>query len=52
MLDVLRKRYGSRLENLVPTPASELYLYGDRLSAPDRVQAARDALRGAGRRGD
>jgi len=27
-VDVLRKRYGSRLENLVPTPANGLYLYG------------------------
>jgi hypothetical protein len=34
---LLRKRYGRRLKSITPTEASELYLYGDKLSAPDTV---------------
>jgi DNA-directed RNA polymerase subunit RPC12/RpoP len=34
---ILRKRYKRRLRSITPSPASELYLYGDKLSAPDRV---------------
>lgn len=34
---LLEQRYGRRLVAVEPTPASELYLYGDRLSAPQRV---------------
>ncbi len=47
ILGMLRERYGARLKDLVPTAASELFLYGDRLASPDLVQQARDALRRA-----
>lgn len=46
VLGMLRKRYGARLKDLVPTAASELFLYGDRLASPGLVQKARDTLRG------
>ncbi len=42
---LLTKRYGRRLADLVPTDSSELYLYGDRISAPDYVLAIRQQLR-------
>ena len=35
---ILGERYGSRFREVRPTPESELYLYGDRLSAPDIVR--------------
>jgi hypothetical protein len=38
---ILRERYGSALRDLIPTSCSETYLYGDRLSAPAVVAAAR-----------
>ncbi|MGV3723050.1 MAG: hypothetical protein ACO1SX_19290 [Actinomycetota bacterium] len=45
MAAVLRQRYGDRLYDLVPTQASLDSLYGDRLSAPNSVDAARAELR-------
>jgi hypothetical protein len=47
VLGILRERYGARLKDLVPTAASELFLYGDRLASPALVRKARDALRRA-----
>src|SRR4051812_13445046 len=37
VFEILRERYGSRLAEVRPTPASELYLYGDKLSAPQAI---------------
>lgn len=40
---ILRAKYGTALRDLVPTPGSELDLYGDALASPryvDRVRAA------------
>ena len=34
---ILRKRYGRLLRSITPSEASELYLYGDKLSAPGMV---------------
>jgi hypothetical protein len=48
IVDILRQKYGLRLADVVPTPASELYLFGDKLAAPDDVHATRNALK-AGR---
>jgi DNA-directed RNA polymerase subunit RPC12/RpoP len=39
---ILRRRYGRELRSITPSPASTLFLYGDKLSAPqtvDRVNA-------------
>jgi hypothetical protein len=43
---ILRARYGSALHDLIPTPASEYYLYGDRIAAPDIVDEARKQIFG------
>lgn len=37
VFEILRARYGSRLAEVRPTPASELYLCGDKLFASDRI---------------
>jgi hypothetical protein len=37
IVDILQQKYGVRA--VVPTPASGLYLYGDKLTAADHVQA-------------
>jgi hypothetical protein len=42
---LLHQRYGERLIEVEPTRASELYLYGDQLSAPQRVDALNARLR-------
>lgn len=42
---ILHERYGRRLVEVRPTPESEVYLYGDKLSAPDRIDALNAALR-------
>ena len=34
---ILKLRYGNALKDLVPSPASETYLYGDSLTASDRI---------------
>jgi hypothetical protein len=44
VFEILRERYGSRLAEVRPTPASELYLYGDKLSAPDTIDALNASL--------
>ena len=41
---LLRRKYGARLQDLVPTRKSQLYLYGDRLSAPEEVKKVRRSL--------
>jgi hypothetical protein len=38
---IVREKYGSKVTDLVPTSASELYLWGDVLSAPDFVDKVR-----------
>jgi hypothetical protein len=42
---VLKAKYGHRLRDLVPTPESENWLYGDKLRAADYVESVRDKLR-------
>jgi hypothetical protein len=44
--EMLRSRYGTALRDLVPTAASELYLYGDYSSAPAIVRQARRRIFG------
>lgn len=39
--ELLRRRYGKALQDLIPTEASRLYLWGDDLSAPEKVEATR-----------
>jgi hypothetical protein len=45
VVDILRKRYGTRLADVVPTHGSELYLYGDSISAHSYVKHLRSALK-------
>src|SRR4051812_7680742 len=45
VFELLRERYGSRLAEVRPTPASEVYLYGDKLSAPHSIDALNASLR-------
>jgi hypothetical protein len=42
--DILKRKYGKRIQDLMPTPKSHLYLYGDRLSSLDHVEEVRKAL--------
>jgi hypothetical protein len=44
---LLRRRYGRLLREVRPTSRSELYLYGDSLTAPSRVQKINDELTSA-----
>jgi hypothetical protein len=44
MVALLKQKYGGRLQDLVPTRKSELYLYGDRLTSINRVRKARETL--------
>lgn len=43
--EILKAKYKHRLKDLVPTPASEYWLYGDKYSAPDYVDSVRETLR-------
>jgi hypothetical protein len=43
--EILKAKYGHRLVDLVPTPRSEGWLYGDKLSAPSHVESVRDNIR-------
>jgi len=36
--DILRNRYGTALQDLIPTTKSELYLYGDQMHAPRLIK--------------
>jgi hypothetical protein len=38
---IVRDKYGKNVTDLVPTSASEMYLYGDVLSSPDFVNNVR-----------
>lgn len=42
---LVQERYGNRLREMRPTPASEVYLYGDKLSAPGRIDSLNASLR-------
>lgn len=42
--EILHSRYGVALRDLIPTKASELYLYGDALDSPRVVAAARKRI--------
>jgi hypothetical protein len=48
--EILRSRYGAALRDLIPTPASELYLYGDESASPAIVAAARERIFGLSRK--
>jgi hypothetical protein len=45
VFEIVRQRYGGRFAELRPTPESEMYLYGDRLSAPRTIDALNATLR-------
>jgi hypothetical protein len=45
VVQILMQKYGKRLVDVVPTPASELYLFGDKLRAPEYVVQIRKALK-------
>ncbi|MDA8417545.1 MAG: hypothetical protein M0Z90_00780 [Desulfobacteraceae bacterium] len=47
VLALLRTKYGARLRDLAPTPASEYHLYGDQTAAPHAVARLRKRLREA-----
>lgn len=42
---LLERRYGPRLAAIEPSPSSEIYLYGDLLAAPRRVDAVNARIR-------
>jgi len=42
--EILRSRYEAALRDLIPTKASELYLYGDALGSPAIISAARERI--------
>ena len=46
VFEILRERYGERLAEVRPTPASEMYLYGDKLSAPETIGRLNASLNG------
>ena len=43
--EILKAKYGHQLKDLVPTPRSEDWLYGDKLSAANYVGNVRDGFR-------
>ena len=45
VLALLQEKYGARLRDLAPTPASEYHLYGDKLWSSGAVQRTREGLR-------
>jgi hypothetical protein len=42
VVQILRTRYGAALRDLLPTKASELYLYGDYSGSSAAIAAARE----------
>jgi hypothetical protein len=44
--EILKTKYGNALMDLVPTNASELYLYGDSISSPRKIENCRMRLFG------
>lgn len=47
IVDILRQKYGVRLADVVPTPSSGTYLYGERATSIDIVQTTRRLLKEA-----
>ncbi len=47
ILALLQAKYGPRLRDLVPTPAAEYHLYGDKTAYPAAIQRLRGRLRQA-----
>lgn len=45
VVDILKRKYGKRLVDVIPTDASSLYLYGDDLQTIDTVKVARAQIR-------
>ena len=45
IVEILKEKYGEHLVDVEPTPASEQYLFGDRLSSPEFVEAIRKSLK-------
>jgi len=45
VVDILKRRYGDRVVDLVPSDASGIYLYGDHISSIGMVDGARASLR-------
>ncbi len=43
--EILKTKYGHRLNDLIPTRRSESWLYGDKLTASSYVESVRDSLR-------
>jgi hypothetical protein len=44
---IVRQKYGERVTDLIPTPASRLHLWGDAITAPGSVQHVRKEVFGA-----
>ena len=42
--ELLKEKYGHQLKDIIPTQRSSIYLYGDRLSAPDYIKRFRQEL--------
>lgn len=45
---ILKQRYGAAIKDLIPMPNSLLYLYGDKLSAQEKVETIRRRIFGGG----
>ena len=45
VFEILRARYGTRLTEVRPTPASWTYLYGDDLRSPAKIDSLNDSLK-------
>jgi hypothetical protein len=45
VVKILMGKYGTRLADVVPTPESEYYLYGDVMRAPDAVKTVRRSIK-------
>lgn len=45
VVSILKEKYGLRLRDVVPSAASEIYLYGDRMSSVADVEAIRKRVR-------
>lgn len=43
--EILKQKYGERISDLIPTERSEMWLYGDRWTAPEYVESVREKLR-------
>jgi hypothetical protein len=43
--EILKQKYGKRINDLIPTERSEMWLWGDKWSAPDYVDSVREKLR-------